>query len=142
MEESNKEKISNLFKKEYKIVNIVSICFFVLAIIFFFSPWINARAVLPTMDSAGNATGETISIDHWNSPFIWISEAEEFLGFIILFILSFSLLLVCPIYSFFQRKVQLTKKSPVLLFGKIMIPVNIVMFIVCLVLTMVSLPMY
>jgi len=142
MEESNKEKISNLFKQEYKIVNIVSICFFVLFFVFFFIPCINAKAVLPLVDSAGNSTGETISIDHWNSPFIWISEVKEFLAFIILVILSFSSLLVCPIYSFFQRKVQLTKKSPVLLFGKIMIPVNIVMFIICLILTMASLPMY
>jgi len=142
MEESNKEKIRNLFKKEYKIVNIVSICFFVLFFVFFFSPCINARAVLPLVDSAGNSTGGTISIDHWNSPFIWISGAKEFLTFIILIILSFSSLLVCPIYSFFQRKVLVTKKSPVLLFGKIMIPVNIGMLIICLILTMASLPMY
>ena len=134
MEDSSIEKISQSYKNEYKILSVFSLCLLVVFLALFLIPWVDNGGVLPISDSSGNSAG-TISVDDWASPFSLLIKSDELIGLAIVCLISFALLSIFPMYSFIQRNKIVSKKSPLLLFGKIIVLLDIVLFIVSIIVT-------
>jgi uncharacterized membrane protein YidH (DUF202 family) len=64
-----------------------------------------------------------------------LTKSDELIGLAIVCLISFVLLSIFPMYSFIQRNKIVSKKSPLLLFGKIIVLLDIVLFIVSIIVT-------